>query len=234
MKDTNGQILVAHGTRNPRGVSMIAAVADAVAEHVGPTRVAFVDVLGPSPSEILRQIDGPATLVPAFLASGYHVRADIPREIADSGHRDVRVSRAIGPDPVLAGILGDRLTAAGWQPGDAVVLAAAGSSDRRALRDVQRAAVLLADRLQTRVDVGYIATATPRIGDVVARVRRRTSKRVFIASYLLAHGLFHTRLQQAGADGVAEPIGVHPDLISLISSRFLAAAPELCYPLQGR
>ena len=37
-------LLVAHGTRNPRGVDMIAALADAVSSRVGPTRVAFVDV----------------------------------------------------------------------------------------------------------------------------------------------------------------------------------------------
>ncbi|MCW4352267.1 sirohydrochlorin chelatase [Hoyosella sp. YIM 151337] len=219
----HGQILVAHGTRNPRGVSMIAAVADAVSEQAGPTRVAFVDVLGPSPAEILSQLRGPAALVPAFLASGYHVRTDLPREITESGHSDVRIAPAIGPDPVLAGILAERLTEAGWVPGDAVVLAAAGSSDERALRDVRRAAVMLADRLHTRVDVGYIATAQPRVGAVVDDVRRRTGKRVFIASYLLADGLFHNRLFEAGADGVAAPIGVHDELVSLICSRFRAA-----------
>ncbi|AEF42193.1 sirohydrochlorin chelatase [Hoyosella subflava] len=225
--ETRGQVLVAHGTRNPRGVSMIAAVADAVSEQAGPTRVAFVDVLGPSPSEVLAQMPGPATLVPAFLASGYHVRTDIPREVEASGHSRVRITQAIGPDPALAAILADRLVEAGWAPGDAVVLAAAGSSDTRALRDVRRSAVLLADRMRTPVDVGYIATAVPRIGDVVSEVRRKTGKRVFIASYLLAHGLFHNRLHELGADGVAAPIGVHPDLVGLISSRFAAAR---CWP----
>ncbi len=48
-------LLVAHGTRNPSGVTMIgdlaAAMAAALDEQV---RVGFVDVLGPTPAEVLR------------------------------------------------------------------------------------------------------------------------------------------------------------------------------------
>ena len=41
-------ILVAHGTRSSRGVNTVAQLADLVRHRIGPTRVAFVDVLGPS------------------------------------------------------------------------------------------------------------------------------------------------------------------------------------------
>ena len=105
-------LLVAHGTRNPRGVDMIASLADAVAGRVGPTRVAFVDVLGPSPAEVLRDSSRPTVLVPAFLASGYHVHSDVPQEVAASGHTAVSVTRALGPDPILAQVLVQRLEAA--------------------------------------------------------------------------------------------------------------------------
>ena len=111
-------VLVAHGTRNPRGVEMIAALADEVSARVGTTRVAFVDVLGPAPSEVLREMDGPAVVVPAFLASGYHVHTDVPREVAESEHSQVAVTRALGPDPVLTDVLLRRLIEAGWRPGD--------------------------------------------------------------------------------------------------------------------
>ncbi|EKT80628.1 hypothetical protein WSS_A21664 [Rhodococcus opacus M213] len=218
-------VLVAHGTRSPRGVEMIAALADAVAEQVGPTRVSFVDVLGPSPAEVLRDITGPAVVVPAFLASGYHVHTDVPREVADSGHPSVAVTRALGPDPVLAEVLLRRLVDAGWRPGDAVVLAAAGSSDPRALRDVRRAAALLSELVASRVRIGYVATAQPRVPDVVAGLRADGEKRVFVASYLLAHGLFHARLADAGADGVAEPLGVDPAIVGLVAERYRSGIP---------
>ncbi|MFD4293065.1 sirohydrochlorin chelatase [Rhodococcus sp. NPDC058505] len=213
-------VLVAHGTRSTRGVDLVAALAEEVAAIVGTTRVAFVDVLGPSPAEVLRDLDGPAVVVPAFLASGYHVHTDVPREVAESGHPAVQVTAALGPDPVLALVLLERLRAAGWRAGDAVVLAAAGSSDPRALADVQRAAGMLADLTGDRVDIGYVATAQPRVADVVARVRAETGRPVFVASYLLAHGLFHSRLGACGADGVAEPLGVHPALVRLLARRF--------------
>jgi sirohydrochlorin ferrochelatase len=204
---------------------MIAALADAVAEQVGPTRVSFVDVLGPSPAEVLRDITGPAVVVPAFLASGYHVHTDVPREVADSGHPSVAVTRALGPDPVLAEVLLRRLVDVGWRPGDAVVLAAAGSSDPRALRDVRRAAALLSELVASRVRIGYVATAQPRVPDVVAGLRAGGEKRVFVASYLLAHGLFHARLADAGADGVAEPLGVDPAIVDLVAERYRSGIP---------
>ena len=139
-------VLVAHGTRNPRGVEMVAALADAVSKQIGTTRVAFVDVLGPSPSEVLRDTPESAVVVPAFLASGYHVHTDVPREITDSAHSSVAVTRALGPDPVLARVMVDRLRDAGWRAGQSIVLAAAGSSDPRALQEHRIAAAMLAAR----------------------------------------------------------------------------------------
>ncbi|WP_067723385.1 sirohydrochlorin chelatase [Nocardia yamanashiensis] len=195
----------------------------------GPrVRTAFVDVLGPSPAEVLRDLgDVPAVLVPAFLASGYHVYRDVPREVAASAHAAVAVTRAMGPDPALAAVMRMRLRAAGWRPGDAVVFAAAGSSDARARHDVRRAAGLLADQIAAPVRVAYIATGEPRVPEVVAELRAAGAKRVFLASYLLAHGLFHERLHAAGADGVADPIGVHPAVVRLLADRYHAAAGAL-------
>ncbi|MDG3008738.1 sirohydrochlorin chelatase [Rhodococcus sp. D2-41] len=216
-------VLVAHGTRNPRGVQVIGALAEAVSERVGRTRVAFVDVLGPSPSEVLRRMETPTVVLPAFLASGYHVRVDVPREVADSGHADVTVTPALGPSPALAGVQFDRLRAAGWRPGDDVVLVAAGSSDPRALADVRAAAAVLSDLIGRPVEIGYVTTAAPRVPEVVARIRARGARRVLLAPYLLAPGLFHDRLREAGADAVADPLGVHPGLVDLVVRRYTDA-----------
>lgn len=217
-------VLVAHGTRSPHGVNTVARLAESVQEHIGPTRVAFVDVLGPSPSELLREIDRPALLIPAFLASGYHVRADIPQHVEASGHPHVTVCDNLGPDPVLADAMSDRLRDCGWRPGDAVVLAAAGSSDRWALADIETAAGHLGAVIGDEVAVGYVATARPRVPEVVRTLRRRRrGARVFVASYLLAPGLFHTRLTQCGANGVAAPLGADPRVAELIVARVHAA-----------
>lgn len=231
-------VLVAHGTRSPRGVEMIAALAESVSRTVPTVRTAFVDVLGPSPAEVLGDLGGrPAVVVPAFLASGYHVHVDVPSEVRAGGYRIVDaafesatavVTPAIGPHPELAGIMALRLRTAGWRPGDAVVFAAAGSSDPNARNDVDHAAALLGARLGLPVDVGYIATGVPGVAAAVADQRRRTpSRRVFIASYLLAHGLFQHTLHDTAADGVADPIGVHPAVVRLIADRYRTAAARV-------
>ncbi|MGH3825885.1 MAG: sirohydrochlorin chelatase, partial [Pseudonocardiaceae bacterium] len=66
-----------------------------------PVLLAFVDVLGPGVREVLASAPGPVTVVPAFLSSGYHVRTDVPSQVAATGRRDVIVSAALGPHPLL-------------------------------------------------------------------------------------------------------------------------------------
>jgi sirohydrochlorin ferrochelatase len=216
-------ILVAHGTRSAAGVQTIEALSSAVADRVGPLRTAFVDVLGPNPAEVLADVRraavGQASVVPAFLASGYHVHTDLPSRIGESGHPDVSVMPTLGPDARLADVMRDRLLEVGWRCGDAVVMAAAGSSDPRARRELQWAAALLAGRVGD-VQLGYVATGEPRVGDVVNRLRAAGRRRIFIASYLLAPGLFHDRLADIGATAVAAPLGVHPGVVDLVVDRF--------------
>jgi sirohydrochlorin ferrochelatase len=212
-------VLVAHGTRQADGVNTIGELAAAVSSHVGPVRTAFVDVLGPNPAEVLADIDGPAIVVPAFLASGYHVHTDLPARIAESGHTCTAVTPALGPDPVLADVMCARLVEVGWRPGDVVVMAAAGSSDPHAQRELFRAATMLAQRVG-EVHLGFVATGVPRVRDVVGVLRAAGRRRIFIASYLLAPGLFHTRLHEYGATAVTAPLGVHPGVVELLATRF--------------
>ena len=117
-----------------------------------------------------------------------------------------------------------RLAEAGWRYGDAVVLAAAGSSDPAALAEVRAAGRMLAAEVGRKVRVGFVATATPRVDAVVADLRAAGERRITIASWLLAPGIFHTRLAGAGADVVAAPLGAHPDVVATVVARYHAAA----------
>ena len=230
-------VLVAHGTRKPGGVSMIGELADRVGAALArPVRVAFVDVLGPTPSEVLRSLDGaPAIVVPAFLSSGYHVRSDLPDHIAASAHPAVTVTPALGPDPQMVRVVTDRLLESGWRPGDSVVLAAAGTSDRGAQRDLRITATLLSAALGNRVELAYAATGEPRVPQAVRRLRAAGARRVVIASYLLADGLFQDRLRGAGADLVTAPVGLHPGTVRLVTARFRRAVlPVLSGAVVGR
>jgi sirohydrochlorin ferrochelatase len=216
-------LLVAHGTRKPGGVEMIGDLAERVSTVLKrPLEVAFVDVLGPTPSEVLRLMPGdrPTVVVPAFLARGYHVRVDLPGHVAASRHPAVTVTDPLGPCPQTVRVAGQRLLESGWRRDDSVILAAAGTSDPRAQRDLRITATLLSALTGSRVELAYAAAGEPRVADAVAALRGSGVQRVAVASYLLADGLFQDRLRASGADIVSQPLGIHPGMVRLIANRF--------------
>ncbi|HEY3996074.1 MAG TPA: sirohydrochlorin chelatase [Mycobacterium sp.] len=230
-------ILVAHGTRMPGGVTMVESLAAQVGTLLDESvEVAFVDVLGPSPSEVLsraRSTCRPAIVVPAFLSRGYHVRVDLPAHVTASGHPDVIVTPALGPSGQIARIVGDQLMQCGWRPDDSVILAAAGTSDVRARADLHTTATLLSALTGSRVRLGFAATGDPQVREAVTKARphaRRSGGRVVVASYLLADGLFQERLRSCGADLVSQPLCTHPGLARLIANRFRRALPTAPAP----
>lgn len=222
-------VLVAHGTRKPGGVAMVEDLARRVGDVLDrEVHVAFVDVLGPTPTEVLDRLPRhrPAVLVPAFLAGGYHVRVDVPAHVEASTHPQVLVTRPLGPCAGTVRVIADRLFESGWRPGDSVILAAAGTSDRSAQSDLRQTAAMLSALIGDRVELGYAATGAPTVADAVEAARARSGgARVAVASYLLADGLFQDRLRATGADIVSEPLGIHPGMIRLIASRFRRAQP---------
>jgi sirohydrochlorin ferrochelatase len=220
-------VLVAHGTRDPAGV----ALARRLAERVG-ARLAFVDVLGPALREVLAEVPGPVTVVPAFLAAGYHVRVDVPREVAASGRRDVTVTEPLGPHAAVVAAVDARLREAGRGRGDAVVLAAAGSSDPRAVTDVRAAARRLSVLDGRPVQIAYLATGTPRLPALVDELHVAGRRRVAVGCWLLAPGAFHRAATGCGADVVSEPLGTHPavldrlaELAGSVTTRIAQAPP---------
>ncbi|GAA4943081.1 sirohydrochlorin ferrochelatase [Actinomycetospora succinea] len=218
-------VLLAHGTNDAAGWATISRLHAAVARALPAVdvRLGYAGVVGPSLAEVLAALPGPVVVVPAFLASGYHVRVDVPEQIAAVGRSDVVVAEPLGPAPELISALVDRLAEAGSEPGDTVVLAAAGSTDPAAQADLRTAAALLTARVGHEVPVGYIAGGEPRVASVVASTSAR-GPRVVLATWLLAPGAFHRWLADAGASVVAEPLGDHPDVVAVVVERYLAAA----------
>jgi sirohydrochlorin ferrochelatase len=133
------------------------------------------------------------------------------------------VTEALGPGPQLVRVLADRLIESGWRDDDSVILAAAGTSDPAAQRDLHTMATGLSAITGSRVELAFAATGTPRVPEAVESLRQRGARRVVVASYLLSEGLFQDRLRDSGADVVTEPLGTHPGLVRLIANRFSRA-----------
>lgn len=217
-------LLVAHGTRDPAGAEVTEAVAAQVRDRRGGrVEACYVDVRHPTPAEALAGLPGPVVAVPMFLAAGYHVRVDVPAQLAAARRGDVVLAETFGPDPALVVAAADRLREAGHRSGDAVALAVAGSSDPHAQADGATAARRLARLLGTPVVLATIAAGGPRVGETVARLRAEGAARVAVASWLLAPGLFQRALDETGADVVAAPIATHPAVAELVVTRAGAA-----------
>ena len=200
---------------------------DAVRTRTPATEIrqAWIELVEPGVPAALAAtpMDARAVLVPLLLSSGYHDRVDLPAAVAAT-RPDTARAAVLGPDPLLAVALADRLAEAGARPGDAVVLAAAGSSDPDAVASVGRQAGLLAAELASRtghavpVTVGFGSAAAPDVRTAVTAARR-SADRVVVAPYLLAPGFFADRLAEAGADLVAAPLGAHPAIVELVIRR---------------
>ena len=215
-------IACSHGTRSLGAQALVTSLVAAVgARRPGtPVLELFVDVQEPALATTLPLVAGEVVVVPLFLSGGFHLNHDIRRAVAR--RQRAVVAAPLGPDPLLTDLQVRRLGEAGWQPGDAVVLAASASSDRRAVRDVERASALLRDRLDTEVSVGVVGGAGVQVADAVA-VARRHGRRVVVSSYLLMPGYFHAQVLAAGADVTSAPLltGAPPsELIALVERRF--------------
>ncbi|MEQ3551492.1 CbiX/SirB N-terminal domain-containing protein [Pseudonocardia nematodicida] len=226
-------LLVAHGSRSDAADAVVRSLAGAVAAHGPQVEVCYVDVRGPKVVDAVsslqdRGYDG-AVVVPAFLAAGYHVRVDLPAQLAEAGADPARfrTTPAMGPDPLLAAAALDRLRAAGYRDGDAVVLAAAGSSDASAVAQVRLAAGMLSSLVGRKVRVGFAATGTPTVSALVEGLHAAGESRVAVASWLLAPGVFQNRLLDSGAEVVADPLGVHDDVVRALLDRYTAGAAEI-------
>ena len=222
-------LAVAHGSRDPAAQQCVLSLTSRVARLAGGIRVrtAFVQNAKPSLAEGL---DDAATqagpdgmvVVPLLLSSGYHLSSDIAGAARAAG---VPVARPLGPGPPLVRALSDRLREAGVPGQVPVVLAAAGSSDPRALADARRQAAMLAAHRHAPVVAGFATAARPTVDEAVSFLADLTGQPVAVAAYLLAPGLFHDRLWLSTGGWVSGPIGDHPAVAELVLDRFGETVP---------
>jgi sirohydrochlorin ferrochelatase len=236
-------VAVAHGSSDPRAAAAIGALVPLVARRaqerglsVPDLRIAYLGHAAPSVPQVMRTF-GPDTRVrvlPLLLTAAYHSKTDIPRMLArvSSGVR-LTYGEPLGPHPLLLRALERRLPGTALQnPAETgVVLAAAGSSDPAANATIAR----LAAQWQARTGWfavcpayaspaatgGQGSTAGPDPATAVARLREAGARRVVVASYLLAPGLFADRIRDAslaaGAAAVSAALLSWPPVAALLS-----------------
>ena len=223
-------VLAAHGTDSPAGRAVVEACAARAGELLGvPTRVGYVDVCGPTLSTALG-VDQAPVVAPLFLASGYHVRHDVPRAVSE--RPGALVTAALGTSAAVIEALGSQLGEALGQGAprsrvDGVVLASAGSTQEAAREEVTEVAELLADRLRLPVRVGRLSGPGEGIAQVCDAYRSAGRPRVAVASHLLAPGVFLDRARalghRSGVVAVSDAVGSHPAISTLVAARYTSA-----------
>lgn len=228
-------VACSHGTSSEDGRRAIRALIAQLRVILPDVRVeeAFVDVQEPAVADVVARLaaSGPVVVVPLLLSTGFHTRVDIARAVAP--HPRAIAAPALGPHDLLALTLEDRLRAAGMRPDDAVVLAAAGSTDPAAESDVRAVAARLSALLVAPVHVGFAAGAHPRIATAVAAAREGGAPRVIAASYVLAPGFFADVIARSGADAVSAPLAPDLRVAALAAERYATACAELAAGVAG-
>jgi sirohydrochlorin ferrochelatase len=236
---------ISHGTSSEEGRRAVRGLHDAVAAAMAQrhpdappsVRLGHVDVEQPDVPATLASLDPgePAVVVPLLLSAGYHVYVDLTEAVETETARPTALAGSLGPDDRLAAVLLRRLRGAGLRDDDRIVLAVAGSSDRRAVEDCRDMAARLAAASDRDVSLGFLSAAEPRLPDAVAAARQDAAAdggRVVVANYLLAPGFFDDLTRAAGADVTARPLLV-PDepapreLVEIVLDRYEAASAAL-------
>ncbi|MFK5583059.1 sirohydrochlorin chelatase [Serinicoccus sp. LYQ131] len=230
-------VVAAHGTASEEGQAVVERCAARAGRLLGletPPVVGYVDVCGPTLEEVLADLENPV-VVPFFLASGYHVRHDVPSALAPV--RGSTLTPALGAADEVVDALVDRVrevdtdesprtgTAADTVT-DAVLVVGAGSSVEAARAEV----ALVADRVGTRLGVvtatAFLSGPGPRAACELTRLRLAGHTRIVLATHLLSPGYFATKAHRVAAAAGAlatGPLGTHDLLRDLVARRYREA-----------
>lgn len=238
-------IALAHGSRDPRSSATIEALVAEVRNLRPDLRIeaAFLELSRPRFDKVVDKLVRAGfdeiVVVPLLLNEAYHARVDVPSVIAEAATRheglQIRASRVLGLETAFLEVLDlrlrDALRAQRVRELDALVLAAAGSSDPLANQAVARLARLWGSRHHLPVTAAFASAAPPATGEAVRAFRREGRRHVAVGSMFLAPGFLPDRAAElaleAGAVAVSEPLGAHPELVRTILARYAVGAVEL-------
>ncbi|MCB0896617.1 MAG: sirohydrochlorin chelatase [Nocardioides sp.] len=238
-------VALAHGSRDPRSAATIKALVDEVRSMRPDLRIeqAFLELSKPSFTTVVDRLvkagHDEIVVVPLLLTEAYHAKVDVPSAVAEAQARhagvSIRATRILGLEAQFLEVLDVRmreaLRAARVRELDALVLAAAGSSDPLANQAVSRLARVWGSRHKLPVTAAFASSAPPATGEAVRAFRAEGRRHIAVASLFLAPGFLPDRAAElaveAGAIAVSEPLGAHPELARAILARYAVGAVEL-------
>ena len=238
-------VALAHGRRDPRSAATITALVDEVRAMRPDLRIepAFLELSKPSFATVVNKLVRAGfdeiVVVPLLLSDAHHAKVDVPSAVAEMSARHeglkIRATSILGLENAFLEVLDVRLRAALKEARvrelDALVLAAAGSSDPLANQAVARMARVWGTHHKLPVKAAFASSAPPATGEAVRAFRGEGRRHIAVASLFLAPGFLPDRAAElaleAGAVAVSEPLGAHPELARTVLARYAVGAVEL-------
>jgi sirohydrochlorin ferrochelatase len=238
-------VALAHGSRDPRSAATVTALVDEVKALRPDLRIekAFLDLARPTFDKVVDRLVKAGydeiVVVPLLLVEAFHAKVDVPEAIAAATSRHaglkIRATDVLGLETRFLEVLDERMRAAlkdaRVRELDALVLAAAGSSDPLANQAVARLARLWGAHHKLPVTAAYASAAPPATGEAVRAFRAEGRRHIAVASLFLAPGNLLDRATElaleAGAVAVSEPLGAHPEIARTVLARYAVGAVEL-------
>jgi sirohydrochlorin ferrochelatase len=238
-------VALAHGSRDPRSAGTVTALVDEVRRMRPDLRIepAFLDLCRPSfpvvVDRLVRAGYDEVVVVPLLLTEAYHAKVDVPEAVAAATARHerlrIRATGVLGLEPAFLEVLDRRLRSALSEARvrelDALVLAAAGSSDQLANQAVARLARLWGARHRLPTVAAYASAAPPATGEAVRQFRAEGRRHIAVGSMFLAPGMLPDRAAElaleAGAVAVSQPLGADPQVARTVLARYAVGAVEL-------
>jgi sirohydrochlorin ferrochelatase len=237
-------VALAHGSRDPRSAATITALVEEVRSLRPDLKIerAFLDLSKPSLDTTIDRLarkHEEIVVVPLLLTEAYHAKVDVPSAVAAAQARhpelQVRATPVLGLEPRFLEVLDLRmreaLRSARARELDALVLAAAGSSDPLANQSVARLARLWGTHHKLPVTAAFASSAPPATGEAVRSFRKEGRRHIAVASLFLAPGFLPDRAAElaleAGAVAVSEPLGAHCEIARAVLARYAVGAVEL-------
>ncbi len=238
-------VALAPGSRDPRSAATIRALVDEVRAVRPDLKVepAFLELSRPGFQTVVDRLvkagHDEIVVVPLLLTEAHHATVDVPAAIAEATERHpqvrIQATDVLGLETCFLQVLDERLRealrAARVRELDALVLAAAGTSDPLANQAVARLARVWGSHHKLPVTAAYASAAPPATGEAVRAFRAEGRRHIAVASLFLAPGFLPDRAAElaleAGAVAVSAPLGAHPEVARVVLARYAVGAVEL-------
>lgn len=238
-------ITLAPAGRDKRSAATVTALVEEVRAQRGDLRVeaAYLDGARPSLSTVVDRLvragHVEVVVVPLVLVEPHDAGEQLAEAVIAATERhpgiQVRTTAVLGLEPCFLEVLDERmrevLRTSRVRELDALVLAAAGSTEPLANQSVARLARLWGTHHKLPVTAAFATTAPPATGEAVRAFRAQGRRHIAVASLFLAPGDLVDRAAElaweAGAIAVSEPLGAHPEVARAVLARYAVGAVEL-------